>query len=119
MIYTPAVLRVREALGEALHACAHVTGGGLVGNLPRVLPEGLGAVLDRDAWDEPRVFAEIQRLGPVADDEMDRVFNRGIGMALVVDAGTVEDARTALAANGPAAPVIGEVVAGEAGVRYR
>ena len=119
VIYTPAVLRVREALGEALHACAHVTGGGLVGNLPRVLPEGLGAVLDRTAWDEPRVFAEIQRLGSVADDEMDRVFNRGIGMALVVDAGTVEDARTALAANGPAAPVIGEVVAGEPGVRYR
>jgi phosphoribosylformylglycinamidine cyclo-ligase len=119
VIYTPAVLRVREALGGALHACAHVTGGGLVGNLPRVLPEGLGVVLERDAWDEPRVFAEIQRLGPVADDEMDRVFNRGIGMALVVDAGAVDDARAALAANGPAAPVIGEVVAGEAGARYR
>ena len=119
VIYTPAVLRVREALGEALHACAHVTGGGLVGNLPRVLPEGLGAVLDRTAWDEPRVFAEIQRLGSVADDEMDRVFNRGIGMALVVDAGLVDDARASLAANGAAAPVIGEVVAGEPGVRYR
>ena len=52
VIYTPAVLGVRDALGGALHACAHVTGGGLVGNLPRVLPEGLGAVLDRGAWDE-------------------------------------------------------------------
>jgi phosphoribosylformylglycinamidine cyclo-ligase len=119
VIYTPAVLRARDGLGAALHACAHVTGGGLVGNLPRVLPEGLGVVLERGAWDEPRVFAEIQRLGSVADDEMDRVFNRGIGMALVVDAAVVDDARTALAPNGPAAPVIGEVVAGEAGVRYR
>ena len=116
-IYVPALLALHRA--HLLRAAAHITGGGLPGNLPRVLPEGLGAVLDRTAWDEPRVFAEIQRLGSVADDEMDRVFNRGIGMALVVDAGTVEDARTALAANGPAAPVIGEVVAGEPGVRYR
>ena len=86
VIYTPAVLAGAPAGGGALHACAHITGGGIVGNLPRVLPEGLGAVLDRSAWAEPRVFAEIQRLGAVAEDEMDRVFNRGIGMALVVDA---------------------------------
>ena len=119
VIYTPAVLRVRDALGGALHACAHVTGGGLVGNLPRVLPEGLGAVLDRGAWDEPRVFAEIKRLGSVANDEMDRVFNRGIGMALVVDAGAADDALRSLAETGPAGSVIGEVVAGEPGVRYR
>jgi len=119
VIYTPAVLRVRDALGGALHACAHVTGGGLVGNLPRVLPEGLGAVLDRDAWDEPRVFAEIQRLGSVTEDEMDRVFNRGIGLALVVDARAVDDALRSLAETGPTAGVIGEVVAGEPGVRYR
>ena len=81
--------RARVPLGEALHACAHITGGGIVGNLPRALPDGLGAVLDRSTWDEPRVFAEIARLGPVAEDEMDRVFNRGVGMALVVDAGAV------------------------------
>ena len=119
VIYTPAVLRVRDALGGALHACAHVTGGGLVGNLPRILPEGSGAVLDRGAWDEPRVFAEIQRLGSVTEDEMDRVFNRGIGLALVVDAGAADDALRSLAETGPAASVIGEVVAGEPGVRYR
>ena len=51
--------------GDALHACAHITGGGIVGNLPRVLPEGLGAVWTASAWEEPRVFAEIQRLGAV------------------------------------------------------
>ena len=119
VIYTPAVLRVRDALGGALHACAHVTGGGLVGNLPRILPEGSGAVLDRGAWDEPRVFAEIQRLGSVTEDEMDRVFNRGIGLALVVDARAVDDALRSLAETGPTAGVIGEVVAGEPGVRYR
>ena len=85
VIYTPAVLAVRAALGDALHACAHITGGGIVGNLPRALPADLGAVLDRSAWEEPRVFEEIQRLGSVAEDEMDRVFNRGVGMALVLE----------------------------------
>ena len=119
VIYTPAVLRVREAVGEALHACAHITGGGIVGNLPRALPEGLGALLDRSAWHEPRVFGEIRRLGSVAEDEMDRVFNRGIGMALVLEWAAVDGALAALAASGlEAATVIGEVVAGP-GVRYR
>ena len=88
VIYTPAVLALRAALGDAVHACAHITGGGIVGNLPRVLPDGLGAVLDRSTWREPPVFAEIERLGAVAEDEMDRVFNRGVGMALVIDAGS-------------------------------
>ena len=112
VIYTPAVLAVRAALGETLHACAHITGGGIVGNLPRVLPDGLGAALDRSAWDEPRVFAEIQHLGDVAEDEMDRVFNRGIGMALVVEPGRAEDAVSALGAAGQRAGVIGTVTDG-------
>jgi phosphoribosylformylglycinamidine cyclo-ligase len=86
VIYTPAVLAVRAALGGGLHACAHITGGGIVGNLPRVLPEDCGAVLERSSWVEPRIFGEIQRLGSVDEDEMDRVFNRGVGMALVVRA---------------------------------
>jgi phosphoribosylformylglycinamidine cyclo-ligase len=119
VIYTPAVLALRAALGEALHACAHITGGGIIGNLPRALPTDLGAVLDRSAWSEPRVFAEIQRLGSVAEDEMDRVFNRGVGMVLVVDPGSVGGALHALEQAGQAASVIGEVVAGGAGVRFR
>ena len=90
VIYTPAVLAVRAALGDGLHACAHITGGGIVGNLPRALPAGLGAALERRTWTEPRIFEEIQRLGQVEEDEMDRVFNRGVGMTLVVDAAQVE-----------------------------
>ncbi len=118
VIYTPAVLALRAALGDALHACAHITGGGIVGNLPRALPADLGAVLDRSAWEEPRVFAEIQRLGSVAEDEMDRVFNRGVGMALVLDAGAADDGLArAGARRGSPASVIGEVVAG-AGVAF-
>jgi phosphoribosylformylglycinamidine cyclo-ligase len=112
LIYTPAVLAVRAALDEALHACAHITGGGIVGNLPRVLPAGLGAALDRSSWDEPRVFAEIQHLGQVAEDEMDRVFNRGIGMALVVEPARADDAVATLQAAGRPSTVIGTVTDG-------
>ncbi len=118
VIYAPAVLAVRDALGSALHACAHITGGGIVANLPRALPEGTGAVLTRAAWEQPQVFAEIQRLGAVAEDEMDRVFNRGIGMALVVDTSATSRALDVLSAAGQPARAIGEVAAGATGVRF-
>jgi phosphoribosylformylglycinamidine cyclo-ligase len=110
VIYTPSVLAVRVALGDALHACAHITGGGIVGNLPRALPETLGARLDRDAWEEPRVFAEIQRLGAVEEDEMDRVFNRGIGMTLIVDAGRADETLAVLEGAGQPSSIVGAVV---------
>jgi phosphoribosylformylglycinamidine cyclo-ligase len=117
VIYAPAVLAARRASGDALHACAHITGGGIVGNLPRALPNGLGAVLQRSAWEEPRIFDEIRRLGAVEDDEMDRVFNRGIGMVLVVGTAGVDGVLSALAAAGLPGGVIGEVSAGS-GVRF-
>ena len=118
VVYTPAVLEVRRRLGPALRACAHVTGGGIVGNLPRALPAELGAVLDRSSWHEPRVFAEIQRLGAVEEAEMDRVFNRGVGMALVVDPAAVAEVLEVLASSGQPSSAIGSVVAGEPGVRF-
>jgi phosphoribosylformylglycinamidine cyclo-ligase len=119
VIYTPAVLAVRAALAGApddgsddgLHACAHITGGGIVGNLPRALRPGLDAVLARASWVEPRIFEEIRRSGSVEEGEMDRVFNRGVGMALVVDAGRADEALAALAAAGQPSTVIGTVVA--------
>jgi phosphoribosylformylglycinamidine cyclo-ligase len=109
VIYTPAVLRVRAALGDALHACAHITGGGIVGNLPRVLPEDTAGLLTRSSWVEPRIFAEIQRLGSVDEAEMDRVFNRGVGMTLVVQADRADDALETLSATGHPSTVIGHV----------
>ncbi len=82
-------------------SAAHITGGGIPGNLPRALPPGLGYRLDRSAWRVPAIFSEIQERGRVTDEEMLRTFNLGIGMVLVVDRTTV-----------PAgALVIGEVVA--------
>ncbi len=118
VVYTPAVLEVRRRSGVALHVCAHVTGGGIVGNLPRALPADLGAELDRSSWHEPRVFAEIQRLGAVEEAEMDRVFNRGLGMLLVVDAAAAGDVLGVLASAGQPAMAIGSVVGGAPGVRF-
>ena len=119
VIYAQPVLAVRNALGATLHAAAHITGGGIVGNLPRVLPEPLGAVLERASWNEPEIFAEIQHLGSVEEAEMDRVFNRGVGMALVVAPDAAEVALETLAANGQPSTVIGAVVGGRDGVEIQ
>jgi phosphoribosylformylglycinamidine cyclo-ligase len=92
VIYAPAVGRL---LGDVdVRAVAHITGGGIVGNLPRVLPAGVDAHLERSAWEVPRVFTEVQHRGEIGDDEMARVFNLGLGMVVVVPA---EDASRALA----------------------
>jgi phosphoribosylformylglycinamidine cyclo-ligase len=71
--------------GMRWKAAAHITGGGIPGNLPRVLPEGLAARLDRGAWRVPPIFEKIRRRGRVSDDEMWGTFNMGLGMILVVD----------------------------------
>lgn len=111
VIYAPAVRAAMAA--TPLHGVAHITGGGLEGNLARVLPEGMRAVVDRSRWEVPRIFGEIRRLGPVADTEMARVFNLGLGMVVVVPAEGVEAARAALEGEGVAAVPVGRVEAGE------
>ena len=88
-----------------------------MGNLPRVLPEDTAAVLERASWEEPRIFAEIQRLGAVDEAEMDRVFNRGVGMALVVRPERADEALDALAAAGHPSTVIGRVETGRRAAR--
>jgi phosphoribosylformylglycinamidine cyclo-ligase len=66
-------------------SAAHITGGGILGNLPRCLPDGLGARLRKDSWEVPRIFEVIRKRGRIADDEMFSTFNMGLGMILVVD----------------------------------
>jgi phosphoribosylformylglycinamidine cyclo-ligase len=90
---------------------AHVTGGGLVENVPRVLPEGVRAVLEQSAWPRPPLFDWLQREGNVAEGEMHRVFNCGIGMVVVVAAEHAESARAALEARGERAFRIGRIEA--------
>ncbi|MBV8236435.1 MAG: phosphoribosylformylglycinamidine cyclo-ligase [Acidimicrobiia bacterium] len=107
------------ALGRAVEvrALAHVTGGGLPGNLSRVLPAACDAVVQRGTWEVPRIFDEIQRLGDVSDAEMARVFNLGIGMVAVVAPGDVLRTHDVLRSHGVASVEIGEVVAGEGRAR--
>jgi phosphoribosylformylglycinamidine cyclo-ligase len=107
-----------ELEAGSLRALAHITGGGIGGNLPRVLPEGLGASVDRGSWKVPALFRALQEMGSVEEAEMLRVFNMGVGMIAVVapgDAGGVVDR---LRDRGEGAWVLGHVEAG-AGVRFR
>ena len=101
-----------------VHGLAHVTGGGIPGNLPRVLPEGLGAVVDRSAWEVPAVFRTLQEAGGVDRAEMDRVFNMGIGMIVVVDASDAAAVADAAAAGGVDSWTIGTIESGR-GVAWR
>ncbi|MBL8385450.1 MAG: phosphoribosylformylglycinamidine cyclo-ligase [Burkholderiales bacterium] len=112
-IYVKPLLELMRSV--PVKGMAHITGGGLVENLPRVLAEGLTAVLQRDAWSMPPLFAWLQREGGVADAEMHRVFNCGIGMAVIVAAGDAARAQAQLAAAGETAWRIGEVRARAAG----
>lgn len=92
-----------------LKGLAHITGGGLVENVPRILPDQLAAVLHRDAWEMPPLFRWLQRQGNVADHEMARVFNCGIGMVVVVAPEHAENALHSLRAAGETAWRIGEI----------
>jgi phosphoribosylformylglycinamidine cyclo-ligase len=94
---------------------AHITGGGLVENVPRVLPPGLQARLERARWPRPPIFDWLQQGGRVADDEMHRVFNCGIGMVVVVAPEHAERAKLLLAASGESVHRIGAIVAQPAG----
>jgi len=92
-----------------LRGIAHITGGGIPGNVPRVLPEGLGARIDRSVWETPPLFRLIQERGNIAEEEMYRTFNMGIGIVLAVAAADAEAVRSQL----PGTLVVGEVVRGK------
>ncbi|MHB1719430.1 MAG: phosphoribosylformylglycinamidine cyclo-ligase [Acidimicrobiales bacterium] len=116
VIYASAVLAALRA-GE-VHAAAHITGGGIPGNLARVLPGDCDALVDRSTWAVPRIFSEIQRLGDVPPDEMDRVFNLGLGMVLVVSRPAVGEVLAALGSAGCSSRVVGRVAHGTGCVRF-
>jgi phosphoribosylformylglycinamidine cyclo-ligase len=100
----------------SVHGMSHITGGGLLDNIPRVLPEGLEVVLERKSWRREAVFEWLQRQGNVKDAEMYRVFNCGIGMTVQVAASDAQRAIATLREAGQEAIVIGEVRAGSRGV---
>ena len=114
---------VREVLSyyrvkNVVHGIAHITGGGLHENLQRILPEGIRVTIDRDRWPVSPVFTWLERLGEVERSEMDRVFNMGIGLALIVSPYYAESIRHRLARTGVDSWQIGSVAEGPRGVEW-
>jgi phosphoribosylformylglycinamidine cyclo-ligase len=114
------LVKLAVATGR-VRAISHITGGGLPGNLPRVLPEGLGARVDTSVLPRPAIFDLVQRAGDVEEAEMRRTFNLGIGLVLVVEKGAERDVLSAISPSGDRAAVLGEIVdaPGDDRVSYR
>jgi phosphoribosylformylglycinamidine cyclo-ligase len=121
VLLTPTRLYVKPALAAAkagmVHALAHITGGGLTENLPRVLPEGLGARIDLGAWELPGVFRWLTAHGGMDEEELLKTYNSGIGMIVVVPADKADEATAMLRDMGETVFAIGEVTTDE-GVTY-
>ncbi len=116
LLYCKALKALRTTV--PLHAAAHITGGGISENLPRVLPEGCGAVVRRGSWSWPAVFDWLRAEGNVEEAEMLRTFNCGVGMIAVVAAADADQAISVLQGQGLEAWVLGDIVSGAASVRY-
>ena len=108
---------VSPVLGR-LHGLAHITGGGIPGNLVRVLPEGTEAIIDPDAWTMPPLFRTLQQAGRVTTTEMRDVFNLGVGLIAVLPADAVAAVRAAAAADGVDTWIMGEIRRGDRAVRF-
>ncbi len=112
VIYAPTVMALRAELGDAVHAAAHITGGGIVGNVVRILTPALDGVIDMGSFETPEIFFEIQRRGRVSADEMVRVFNCGLGMVVALDPGAADAAVSLARAQGVPAAIVGVVAPG-------
>jgi len=100
---------------EKIKAMAHITGGGLLENIPRCLPKNVQARIDADAWEQPRLMAFLQAQGNIEPSEMAKTFNCGIGMAVIIAADDAADVAAALEAAGETVHSIGSVVGGASG----
>jgi phosphoribosylformylglycinamidine cyclo-ligase len=114
--YWPAIKRLVD--GECVSAMAHITGGGITENLPRVLPRGVAAVIEMGSWQVPPIFEHLQQLGNVPQEEMLRTFNMGLGMLLVVPSKKFKKAQTVLERAGEKAFTVGRIVKGDRKVMY-
>ncbi|NLK75979.1 MAG: phosphoribosylformylglycinamidine cyclo-ligase, partial [Clostridiales bacterium] len=99
-----------------IKACSHITGGGFYENIPRMLPEGVQAVIRKSSYQLPPIFGMLSKDGDIAEEVMYNTYNMGIGMVIAVDAKEVDQAIKAIQAAGEKAYVIGEVVKGTKGV---
>ena len=117
-IYVRALRNIAQhyTVKHVMHAVAHITGGGLHENLQRVLPEGCQAVVRRESWPVPKIFRWLAEVGDVEPDEMNRVFNMGLGLVLVVSGYYADSIRAQLEDAGLESWTIGQIVAGPRGV---
>ena len=115
-IYVKALRNVKEA-GVTIKGCSHITGGGFYENIPRMLPDGVLAVVEKDSYDVPPIFGLLARTGDIEEHMMYNTFNMGLGMVLAIDEKDVEKTISALEAAGDKAWVVGNVEAGEKGVK--
>ncbi len=115
VIYAPAIMALHREV--EVRAVAHITGGGIPGNLNRVLPKGTDAVVDLSSWESPRIFGEIQHLGGISADEMAKVFNLGLGMIVVVPESEASRAQDVLRTHGHRAIQVGTITDGHGEVR--
>lgn len=114
-IYVKALKAVKEA-GVKIHACSHITGGGFYENVPRMLTDGVRAVIKKDSYPVPPIFGMMQKKGEIEERVMYNTFNMGIGMVVAVDAADAGKAMEAMKAAGDTPYVIGSIEAGEKGV---
>lgn len=114
-IYVKALRNVKEA-GVRIKGCSHVTGGGFYENIPRMLPEGVRAVIRKDSYEVPAIFRMMAKEGDVAEEMMYNTYNMGIGMVLALDPADVDKAMDAIRSAGETPYVIGQVEDGEKGV---
>ena len=114
-IYVKALKLVKEA-GVTIKGCSHITGGGFYENIPRMLPEGVTAVVKKDSYEVPAIFRLMAKKGNIDEQMMYNTYNMGIGMMLAVDVQDVDKTLAALKAAGEEAFVVGEIKAGEKGV---
>ncbi len=115
-IYVKPAMQILDNFRQAVHGIAHITGGGLHENLERIVPDGSRVLIDRDSWTVKPVFKWIQKLGEIEDDEMYKVFNMGLGLALVLAPERVAEIRASLDEMGLENWVVGNVVEGEKAV---
>ena len=109
------IISIKDA-GVTVKACSHITGGGFYENIPRMLPEGMHAVVRKDSYEVPAIFKLLQKTGDIAEEMMYNTYNMGLGMIVAVSPDKVDSAMEAIKSAGDTPYVVGEIKAGEKGV---
>jgi phosphoribosylformylglycinamidine cyclo-ligase len=115
-IYVKAFMKLKDNI--TIKGMAHITGGGIPGNLPRILPEGTFANIRVDSWPVPKIFGLIKNIGDVPEEDMKKTFNMGLGYVMVVSKGTAKETVSLLNKSGYKAFIIGNIEKGDRGVEY-